>query len=107
MPTTPPPPTVRDADCTQIESHAIGADIATVVAAALMALAEPQRLRMLSFIATAPAGEACVCELAALTDVSQPTVSHHLKVLRDVGVLASERRGTWSATASPPATRRP
>ncbi|RXR21555.1 metalloregulator ArsR/SmtB family transcription factor [Oerskovia turbata] len=96
MTTTPLPLTVRDPDCgPQIESHAIGADIAAVVAAALKALAEPLRLRMLSFIATAPAGEACVCDLAALTDVSQPTVSHHLRVLRDVGVVASERRGTW------------
>jgi arsenate reductase len=77
------------------ESHAIGTEAAGVVAATLKALAEPLRLRMLSFIATAPAGEACVCDLAELTDVSQPTVSHHLKVLRDVGVLASERRGTW------------
>ncbi|MGF0117189.1 metalloregulator ArsR/SmtB family transcription factor [Promicromonospora sp. Marseille-Q5078] len=77
------------------ESHAIGTEAAAVVAATLKALAEPLRLRMLSFVATAPAGEACVCDLAELTDVSQPTVSHHLKVLRDVGVLASERRGTW------------
>lgn len=85
-----------DAECTpQVESHAIGTDVAEVVAATLKALAEPLRLRMLSFIATAPDGQACVCELTALTDVSQPTVSHHLKVLRDVGVLASERRGTW------------
>ncbi|MFE4463473.1 metalloregulator ArsR/SmtB family transcription factor [Oerskovia sp. NPDC056781] len=96
MTTAPLPLTVRDPDCgPQFESHAIGADIATVVATVLKALAEPLRLRMLSFIATAPAGEACVCDLAALTDVSQPTVSHHLRVLRDVGVLASERRGTW------------
>jgi arsenate reductase len=77
------------------ESHAIGTEAAGAVAATLKALAEPLRLRMLSFLATAPAGEACVCDLAELTDVSQPTVSHHLKVLRDVGVLASERRGTW------------
>ncbi|GAA1738741.1 hypothetical protein GCM10009809_37510 [Isoptericola hypogeus] len=90
------PLTVRDPDCgPRIESHAIGTEAAGVVAATLKALAEPLRLRMLSFIATAPAGEACVCDLAELTDVSQPTVSHHLKVLRDVGVLASERRGTW------------
>jgi len=79
----------------QVESHAIGTEVAGAVATTLKALAEPLRLRMLSFIATSPAGEACVCDLAALTDVSQPTVSHHLKVLRDVGVLASERRGTW------------
>ena len=90
------PLTVRDPDCgPSIEAHAIGTEAAGVVAATLKALAEPLRLRMLSFLATAPGGEACVCDLAELTDVSQPTVSHHLKVLRDVGVLASERRGTW------------
>lgn len=78
-----------------VASHAIDDGVAGVVATTLKALAEPLRLRMLSFIATTPAGEACVCDLAALTDVSQPTVSHHLKVLRDVGVLTSQRRGTW------------
>src|SRR6478735_4899070 len=93
---TTAPLTVREPDCApQIESHAIGTEVAGAVATTLKALAEPLRLRMLSFIATSPAGEACVCDLAALTDVSQPTVSHHLKVLRDVGVLTSERRGTW------------
>ncbi len=90
------PLTVAAPDCTpQIEAHAIGTEVAGAVATTLKALAEPLRLRMLSFIATSPAGEACVCDLAALTDVSQPTVSHHLRVLRDVGVLTSERRGTW------------
>jgi DNA-binding transcriptional ArsR family regulator len=69
--------------------------VAGAVATTLKALAEPLRLRMLSFIATAPAGEACVCDLSALSDVSQPTVSHHLKVLRGVGVLTAERRGPW------------
>lgn len=80
---------------TAVESHAIGAQAATVVATTLKALAEPLRLRMLSAISTAPGGQSCVCELTTLSDVSQPTVSHHLKVLRDVGVLRSERRGTW------------
>ncbi|WP_313662622.1 metalloregulator ArsR/SmtB family transcription factor [Cellulosimicrobium cellulans] len=93
---TTTPLTVTNPDCTpQVESHAIGAQVAGAVATTLKALAEPLRLRMLSFVATSAAGEACVCDLAALTDVSQPTVSHHLKVLRDVGVLTSERRGTW------------
>ena len=86
----------RDVTCApQVVSHAIDTGVAGAVATTLKALAEPLRLRMLSFIGTAPAGEACVCDLSALTDVSQPTVSHHLKVLRDVGVLTSERRGTW------------
>src|SRR5450759_4780350 len=88
--------TEPDVTCApRVVSHAIDTGVAGAVATTLKALAEPLRLRMLSFIATAPAGEACVCDLSALTDVSQPTVSHHLKVLRDVGVLTSERRGTW------------
>lgn len=95
---TAPTPSRTDDErtCTpSVESHAIDTGVAGVVATTLKALAEPLRLRMLSFIAAAPLGEACVCDLAALTDVSQPTVSHHLKVLRDVGVLTSQRRGTW------------
>jgi arsenate reductase len=76
------------------ESHAIGMDAATTVALTLKALADPLRLRMLSAIASSPEGEVTVGELATLTDVSQPTVSHHLKVLRDVGLLAADRRGT-------------
>jgi ArsR family transcriptional regulator len=78
-----------------VAERAIGTDAAHAVAATLKALADPLRLRMLSAIATAPDGEACVCDLAELAEVSQPTVSHHLKVLRDVGLLESERRGTW------------
>ncbi|RPF19568.1 metalloregulator ArsR/SmtB family transcription factor [Myceligenerans xiligouense] len=77
------------------EGHAIGADAANAVAHTLRALADPLRLRMLSAIATDPDGETSAGELATLTDVAQPTVSHHLKVLRDVGLLTSERRGTF------------
>ncbi|MEU4360934.1 metalloregulator ArsR/SmtB family transcription factor [Promicromonospora sp. NPDC023987] len=77
------------------EAHAIGADAATDLAATLKAIADPLRLRMLSAIATSPTGETTAGELATLTAVSQPTVSHHLKVLRDVGLLTSDRRGTW------------
>jgi len=96
MTATTSPETAADLTCApQVESHAIDTGVASVVATTLKALAEPLRLRMLSFIATAPAGEACVCDLATLTEVSQPTVSHHLKVLRDVGLLTSQRRGTW------------
>lgn len=84
-----------DASCTPVATHAIGQEAAASVSAALKALADPLRLRMLSAIASDPRGESCVCDLAELADVSQPTVSHHLKVLKDVDVLASERRGTW------------
>lgn len=75
--------------------YAISDEAAGLITTALKALAEPLRLRFLSYIAATPGGEACVCDLAELTDVSQPTVSHHLKVLKNAGILTSERRGTW------------
>ncbi|WP_407358684.1 metalloregulator ArsR/SmtB family transcription factor [Microbacterium sp. LTA6] len=81
--------------CSPVATHAIGQDAAASVATTLKALADPLRLRMLSAIASDPRGESCVCDLAELAEVAQPTVSHHLKVLKDVGVLTSERRGTW------------
>jgi ArsR family transcriptional regulator len=59
----------------------------------LKALADPIRLRLMSMIAAGD--ETCVCDLTAPFDVSQPTISHHLKVLRDAGLVDSERRGTW------------
>ena len=59
----------------------------------LKALSDPIRLRLMSMIAAVD--EACVCDLTAPFDVSQPTICHHLKVLRDAGLVDSERRGTW------------
>lgn len=76
-------------------TRAIDPELAVGVAATLKALADPLRVRILSLIAASPQGESCVCDMTALGDVSQPTVSHHLKVLREAGVLESERRGTW------------
>lgn len=61
----------------------------------LKALADPVRLRLFSAIASHSGGEACVCDISDGIDVSQPTVSHHLKVLRDAGLLTSERRASW------------
>ncbi|MCK2026151.1 metalloregulator ArsR/SmtB family transcription factor [Microbacterium sp. SSW1-47] len=84
-----------DDTCSPVATHAIGLEAASAVAATLKALSDPLRLRMLSAIASDPRGESCVCDLAELADVAQPTVSHHLKVLKDVDVLTSERRGTW------------
>ncbi|MBT2484732.1 MULTISPECIES: metalloregulator ArsR/SmtB family transcription factor [unclassified Microbacterium] len=81
--------------CSPVATHAIGQAAAVSVATTLKALSDPLRLRMLSAIASDPRGESCVCDLAELAEVSQPTVSHHLKVLKDVDVLVSERRGTW------------
>lgn len=72
----------------------------TAVAAAdmavkLKALADPVRLQLFSAIASHAGGEACVCDISADIEVSQPTISHHLKVLRDAGLLTSERRASW------------
>ncbi|RMI44289.1 ArsR/SmtB family transcription factor [Streptomyces triticirhizae] len=64
------------------------------MAAMFKALADPVRLRLFSRVASHPGREACVCDIADV-GVSQPTVSHHLKKLREAGLLTSERRGTW------------
>jgi ArsR family transcriptional regulator len=68
---------------------------ATELAGKLKALSDPVRLRLLSVVACHAGGEACVCDLSAGIDLSQPTISHHLKVLRTAGLLDSERRGSW------------
>ncbi|MBM6403227.1 winged helix-turn-helix transcriptional regulator [Phycicoccus sp. CSK15P-2] len=65
-------------------------------AALLKAVADPVRLRLLSAIRSTEAGEACVCDLTPLVGLAQPTVSHHLKVLVDAGLLEREKRGTWA-----------
>jgi ArsR family transcriptional regulator len=59
------------------------------------ALGDPVRLRLLSLIASHSGGEACVCDISGTFELSQPTISHHLKVLRSAGILDSERRGSW------------
>lgn len=68
---------------------------AAEMAAKFKALADPVRLQLLSSVASHAGGEACVCDISAGVEVSQPTVSHHLKVLRDAGLLTSQRRGSW------------
>lgn len=65
------------------------------MAVKLKALADPVRLQLFSAIASHAGGEACVCDISADIEVSQPTVSHHLKVLRDAGLLTSQRRASW------------
>lgn len=86
---------MTDTECTPTVTHAIGSEAAATVATTLKAISDPLRLRMLSAIAADPRGEACVCDLSEIADVSQPTVSHHLRVMKDTGLLMSERRGTW------------
>ncbi|WP_212813416.1 ArsR/SmtB family transcription factor [Mycobacterium sp. SMC-16] len=68
---------------------------ATEMAVKLKALADPVRLRLFSAVATRAGGEACVCDVSDGLDVGQPTISHHLKVLRDAGLLTSQRRASW------------
>jgi ArsR family transcriptional regulator len=65
------------------------------IAPLLKALADPARLRLLSLVASHDGGEACVCELNDAFDLSQPTISHHLKVLHEAGLLEREKRGIW------------
>ncbi|WP_425577496.1 ArsR/SmtB family transcription factor [Nocardia callitridis] len=73
----------------------LGADNAAELAVMFKALADPVRLRVLSAIAARAGQEACVCEVSDGLDVTQPTISHHLKVLREAGLVTSERRGSW------------
>lgn len=70
-------------------------DDAGRIAVVFKALSDPVRLRLLSVIASHAGQEACVCDLSDGFDVGQPTISHHLKVLREAGLLSSERRGSW------------
>jgi ArsR family transcriptional regulator len=81
--------------CAPVLRSRIGEADAQALASAFKAVADPGRLRLLSFLAAQPGAEACVCHLVEPLGLSQPTVSHHLKVLADAGLLARERRGTW------------
>ncbi|MFI9598089.1 metalloregulator ArsR/SmtB family transcription factor [Nonomuraea sp. NPDC052265] len=72
-------------------SEADAAELATL----LKAVADPVRLRLLSMIGSHAGGEACVCDLTGTFDLTAPTISHHLKVLRTAGLIDGERRGTW------------
>ena len=65
------------------------------VAPLLKALADPVRLRLMSMVLSHEGGEACVCDLTPAFDLSQPTISHHLKVLHESGLLDREKRGVW------------
>lgn len=75
---------------------------ADILAARLRAVADPVRLRLISMIAEFPGAEACVCHLVDPLGLSQPTVSHHLKVLVDAGILTRDKRGVWAYYAVVP-----
>jgi ArsR family transcriptional regulator len=81
--------------CTPVRADLLGDSEAVAVAQAFAALADPVRLRLLNCIAAAEAGEVCACDLGAVVDRSQPTISHHMKVLVEAGLVARDKRGLW------------
>lgn len=82
--------------CATVGSGDFDVDDAVELAKGFSALADPVRLHLLSMITSAGAAGACVCDLIEPSGRSQPTVSHHLKVLREAGLVTSEKRGTWA-----------
>jgi ArsR family transcriptional regulator len=81
--------------CAPLTKEPLTADAAVRIAPLLKALADPVRLRLLSLVASHADGEACGCDLNDAFDLSQPTISHHLKVLHDSGLLDRSKRGVW------------
>ncbi len=81
--------------CAGLSAAPLGEDQAAELAKVFKALGDPVRLRLLSMIASRQGGEVCVCEMTPAFEVSQPTISHHLKLLRQAGLIDCERRGTW------------
>ena len=82
--------------CPPLLQEALEATDAEQLASALKVIADPARLRLLSLIQAQPGHEACVCHLTAPLGLSQPTVSHHLKVLLQAGLVEREQRGSWA-----------
>jgi ArsR family transcriptional regulator, arsenate/arsenite/antimonite-responsive transcriptional repressor len=81
--------------CAPLTRAPLDAGEAARLAHVLKALADPARLRLLSLIGSHDGGEACVCDLTGAFDLTAPTISHHLKVLREAGLITADRRGTW------------
>lgn len=82
--------------CPPLLQGPLGVEEAEHLSASLKALAEPARLRLLSLLQAQPGHEACVCHLTEPLGLSQPTVSHHLKVLLQAGLVEREQRGSWA-----------
>lgn len=74
----------------------LGTDTTDAAVRVLKAIADPVRLRLLRLIAASPEGEACLCDLNGAFEISQPTMSHHLKLLHQAGLLDREKRGVWA-----------
>jgi len=94
---------LAEACCTPLVRQPITASQATSLARLLKALADPTRLRLVSMVAAHEGGEACVCELTEPLGLTQPTISHHLKILVDAGIFTRDKRGVWAYYALVPA----
>ena len=81
--------------CSPLVRRPLSGEQAADLARVFKAMGDPVRLRLLSLIASHHGGEACVCDLTGVFDLTGPTISHHLKVLREAGLVDSDRRGTW------------
>jgi ArsR family transcriptional regulator len=81
--------------CSPLSAQPLSMKQAEQVVPLLKALADPVRLRLMSLVASHQGSEACVCELNDAFDLSQPTISHHMKVLHDAGLVNREKRGVW------------
>ena len=82
--------------CAPLTMEAISADSAEKLARTLKVIADPARLRLISLVAAHEDAEACVCDLTEPLGLGQPTVSHHLKILVEAGILSRDKRGTWA-----------
>jgi ArsR family transcriptional regulator len=94
------PLTVIDLDagvpcCPPMVQTRVPAQVAGVLSVAFKALGDPIRLQLMSMIASAPGGEICVCDLTPAFELTGQTISHHLKVLREAGLVDAERRASW------------
>ena len=89
-------PATDETCCASAGTPALGAEEAKRKALVFKALADPNRLRLLSIVKADPDGESCVCDLTEPLKLGQPTVSHHLKILVDTGLLHRQKRGTWA-----------
>jgi ArsR family transcriptional regulator, arsenate/arsenite/antimonite-responsive transcriptional repressor len=95
---------ITEACSTPLVREPIGEAPAAGLAQVFRALGDPVRLRLVSIIGAHQGGEVCVCDLTDAFDLTQPTISHHLKVLRQAGIIDSDRRGTWVYYRLVPAT---
>jgi ArsR family transcriptional regulator, arsenate/arsenite/antimonite-responsive transcriptional repressor len=93
---------LADVCCTPLLREPLTASQAAGLASTLKALADPTRLRLVSMVAAHEGGEACVCDLTEPLGLTQPTVSHHLKILVDAGIFTRDKRGVWAYYALVP-----